>query len=74
MTPKSFRDEYPLQLVRLQEVHWLPLVEWARTEFNVRFDAFDSILKPTQPEATRKALLSVLNNMDAWSLAGETRW
>lgn len=70
LTAISFFQDEPPQLVTLQEKHWVPLLHWARTNFGVEIQTFDSILFNSQPEATKRKFDDLLANFDAWEMAG----
>lgn len=54
----------------LQEKHWDPLLNWARSTFDVELNKFDSILYNSQPEATKSKFNKLLTEFDAWEMAG----
>jgi ATP synthase mitochondrial F1 complex assembly factor 2 len=68
----SFYEEYPPQLVKLQEAHWDPLHSWTEKQFGVKVAKFNSVLLNTQPSKTREVLSEELRKMDMWQLAGES--
>lgn len=55
----------------LQEKHWDPLLDWARSTFDVEINKFESLLYNSQPEATKAKFDQVLREFDAWEMAGE---
>jgi chaperone required for assembly of F1-ATPase len=56
--------------VVLQEKHWDPLLNWARSTFDVEIHKFNSILFNSQPEATKQKLGKILGQFDPWEMAG----
>ena len=54
----------------LQEKHWDPLLNWARSTFDVEIHKFNSILFNSQPEATKQKLGKILGQFDPWEMAG----
>ncbi|KAF7972663.1 hypothetical protein HWV62_17348 [Athelia sp. TMB] len=68
--PSFFQDEPP-PLVVLQDRHWEPLLDWARSTFGVEINKFESLLYNSQPEATKTKFDQLLQSFDAWEMAGE---
>lgn len=68
-----FFTDSPAALVELQEQYWIPLLNWARTEFNADIRQFDSLFTSSQPEETKKIFRDVLLDMDPWQLAAMER-
>ncbi|KIK97399.1 hypothetical protein PAXRUDRAFT_824945 [Paxillus rubicundulus Ve08.2h10] len=68
-----FQHDDPESLVELQKKHWDPLLEWARTTFDIEINVHRSVLFHSQPERTRQALDSVLAQMDPWEMAAMER-
>ncbi|KAF7968560.1 hypothetical protein HWV62_30095 [Athelia sp. TMB] len=68
--PSFFQDEPP-PLVVLQDRHWEPLLDWARSTFDVEINKFESLLYNSQPEATKTKFDQLLQSLDAWEMAGE---
>jgi len=68
-----FQHDDPEQLVELQKKHWDPLLEWARTTFDIEIIVHRSVLFHSQPERTRQVLDSVLAQMDPWEMAAMER-
>jgi len=67
-----FQDEPP-PLVVLQDRHWVPLLDWARSTFNVEINKFESLLYNSQPEATKDKFDQLLQSFDAWEMAAMER-
>lgn len=68
-----FQHDDPETLVRLQKEHWDPLLEWARTTFDIEIHVHTSVLYHSQPERTRLVLDNVLAQMDPWEMAAMER-
>lgn len=66
----SFHHDDPEPLIKLQEEHWDPLLEWARGTFDIEIHVHRSVLFHSQPERTRQILSDVLAQMDPWEMAG----
>jgi hypothetical protein len=66
----SFHQGYPESLVRLQNEHWDPLLNWARDTFDIELLTSDSLSLNVQPEATKRKLDDVLQGFDPWKMAG----
>lgn len=66
----SFHQEEPPLLAELQSTHWVPLLEWARSTFDVEIQTSESILLSDQPEETKRKLGAVLDTFDPWEMAG----
>ena len=68
---KSFHSSEPDSLVSLQQTHWLPILDWATSTFNVDIStAKDSFVIPPHPESTIKKFDEVLATFDPWEMAG----
>ncbi|KAF9218121.1 ATP12-domain-containing protein, partial [Gyrodon lividus] len=68
-----FQHDDPEPLVKLQQEHWDPLLEWARTTFDIEIHVYRSVLFHSQPERTRQVLDNVLTQMDPWDMAAMER-
>ena len=66
----SYHADSPEVLVRLQETHWKPILDWARSTFNVDIAVTNSFLVPVQPPETIEKLKEVLSNFSPWEMAG----
>ncbi|KAH9999123.1 ATP12-domain-containing protein [Russula vinacea] len=64
---------YPESLVRLQNEHWDPLLNWARDTFDIELLTSDSLSLNVQPEATKRKLDDVLQGFDPWKMAAMER-
>lgn len=67
----SFHEEFPTQLVRLQDAHWHPLLDWVRNTFDVEVVVYEGILNTRQPDATILKLGSIVAEYDQFKLAGQ---
>ncbi|KAG9318872.1 hypothetical protein JVU11DRAFT_979 [Chiua virens] len=68
-----FHHDDPEPLVKLQREHWDPLLQWARSTFEIEIHVHRSVLFHSQPERTRQVLNSVLTRMDPWEMAAMER-
>ncbi|KAI0086620.1 ATP12-domain-containing protein [Irpex rosettiformis] len=69
-----FHSSDPESLVSLQQTHWVPVLEWASSTFNVEIStATDSFVIPPHPEATIKKFDQVLSTFDPWQMAAMER-
>ncbi|KAF4576450.1 ATP synthase complex assembly protein atp12 [Pleurotus pulmonarius] len=68
-----FHQEEPPLLAELQSEHWVPLLEWARSTFDVEIQTSESILLSEQPEETKRKLGAVLDTFDPWEMAAMER-
>ncbi|KAG9226434.1 hypothetical protein CCMSSC00406_0003313 [Pleurotus cornucopiae] len=68
-----FHQEEPPLLAELQSTHWVPLLEWARSTFDVEIQTSESILLSEQPEETKRKLGAVLDTFDPWEMAAMER-
>lgn len=68
-----FHQDDPPPLVRLQDEHWIPLLDWARSEFNVEIKTFDSVLFYAQPKETKQKFDEVMSKFDPWQMAAMER-
>lgn len=65
-----YRAEGPDALVVRQAAAWEPLLDWARTRYDVRFTVTAGIIHVTQPAATVARLGEAAAARDAFALAG----
>ncbi|KAB5592612.1 ATP synthase mitochondrial F1 complex assembly factor 2 [Ceratobasidium theobromae] len=68
-----FHETHPPTLVKLQEEHWEPLINWAESTYGVRINKFESILGNTQPAETKEAFAKAANKLDQWEMAAFER-
>ena len=64
-----YRAESPAELIVEEAAAWDPLLAWARTRFDVRFEIVNGIVHRAQPEATAARLTEALVARDAFALA-----
>lgn len=69
----SFHEEYPEQLVKLQDAHWKPLIAWVSKTFDVQVDIYDRILGTKQSAATIEKLGAVVGKYNQFQLAAFER-
>lgn len=67
----SFHADEPPPVVRLQNEHWMPILDWVRSEFDVEIKTFDSILFQPQPKETKEKFSKILSEFDQWEMAGK---
>lgn len=65
-----YRAEGPLELVARQAAAWDPLLDWARTRYDIAFRVTQGIVPVAQPPETLERLGQVVAAMDAFTLAG----
>jgi chaperone required for assembly of F1-ATPase len=65
-----YRAAEPPDLVALQAASWDPLLDWARSRFDVSFAVTSGIMPVDQPAATLARLSAVVDALDPWLLAG----
>ncbi|KAG1877812.1 ATP12-domain-containing protein [Suillus subalutaceus] len=68
-----FHHDDPPPLVELQHKYWDPLIEWAKSTFNIDIQVFTSILLHSQSAETRAKLDVILTEMNPWELAAMER-
>ncbi|CDO74875.1 hypothetical protein BN946_scf185004.g25 [Trametes cinnabarina] len=68
-----YHADEPAGLVKLQEAHWKPILDWAREAFGVDIKVSDSIFVPSQSEATMKKFEQILANFNPWEMAAMER-
>ena len=64
-----YRAELPEPLVERQAMHWDPLLDWARTRYDVHFETTAGIMHRPQPAATIARLQEVVAALDPFQLA-----
>ena len=67
---QSYHADAPAALVKLQNAHWVPILDWARSIFDVEISTTDSLLVPTQPPQTILKFNDVLSELNPWEMAG----
>ncbi|PSS32178.1 hypothetical protein PHLCEN_2v2051 [Hermanssonia centrifuga] len=70
---RSFHSPEPDTLVKLQKVHWEPLLDWARSEYGVEIRTTDSFVLNPQPDETLQKFDEVLTKFNSWELAAMER-
>lgn len=55
----------PAELVKRQEQHWLPLLEWLAREHNVRLECISGIQYHNQPPQSLEGLNKLITNLSA---------
>ncbi|KAK4701594.1 hypothetical protein P7C70_g4635, partial [Phenoliferia sp. Uapishka_3] len=68
-----FHEDYPQQLVALQDEHWKPLIAWVSKTFDVKVDIYEGILGNKQPADTVAKLAAVVGSYDQFKLAAFER-
>jgi chaperone required for assembly of F1-ATPase len=64
-----YRAELPEPLVARQAAQWDPLLDWARTRYDVHFETTAGIMHRPQPAATIARLQEVVAALDPFQLA-----
>lgn len=64
-----YRAELPEPLVERQAVQWDPLLDWARTRYDVHFETTAGVMHCPQPPATIARLQEVVAALDPFRLA-----
>ncbi|MHA6719130.1 ATP12 family chaperone protein [Sphingomonas sp. RS6] len=65
-----YRADLPEPLVERQAAAWDPLLDWARTRYDVHFETTAGIMHRPQPPATIARLNEVVAALDPFRLAG----
>jgi len=68
-----FHEDRHASLVRLQDAHWKPLIDWTSEKFNVEIRIFTDLMGNSQPKETREALENWIASYDPWQLAALER-
>ncbi|QRV86130.1 protein ATP12, mitochondrial [Ceratobasidium sp. AG-Ba] len=68
-----FYETHPPVLVKLQEEHWTPLIDWARETYQAEINTFDSILGNSQPAETKAIFAAAVDNFNQWEMAAFER-
>jgi len=64
-----YRAEEPAPLVERQQAAWDPLLEWARTRYDVHFETATGVMPRAQPAPTIARLSDAIAARDAFELA-----
>jgi chaperone required for assembly of F1-ATPase len=65
-----YRAESPDDLVARQAALWDPILDWARTRYDVHFEIAPGVMHRPQPPATIARLAEAVAARNAWELAG----
>jgi chaperone required for assembly of F1-ATPase len=65
-----YRAEAPEPLVERQRAAWDPLLDWARSRYDVHFETVAGVIHRAQPAATVARLGEAVAALDAFRLAG----
>ncbi|KAH9857641.1 ATP12-domain-containing protein [Lenzites betulinus] len=68
-----YHADAPVTLVKLQEEHWKPLLDWVQNTYGVEIQVSDSLLVPTQSSETIQKFEGVLNSLTPWEMAAMER-
>ncbi|KAH9926102.1 ATP12-domain-containing protein [Fomitopsis serialis] len=68
-----FRQNEPAVLVKLQETHWRPILDWAQSTFGIKVSTTDSFLLDPHPEETYEKLDKLMSEFDVWEMAAMER-
>ncbi|HEX8389180.1 MAG TPA: ATP12 family protein [Sphingomonas sp.] len=64
-----YRADAPAELVARQAAAWDPMLDWARTRYDVHFELATGVMHRAQPAATVARLGDAVTALDAWRLA-----
>lgn len=65
-----YRADAPADLVARQAAAWDPLLDWARTRYDVHIEVMTGIIHRPQPPLTQARLGEAVAARSAWELAG----
>jgi len=65
-----YRAEDPEPLVLRQAEAWDPLLDWARSRYDVHFETATGVIHKAQPEATISQLAEAVHALDPFRIAG----
>ncbi|MBB4096533.1 ATP12 family chaperone protein [Sphingomonas kyeonggiensis] len=65
-----YRAEDPEPLVLRQAEAWDPLLDWARSRYDVHFETATGVIHKAQPEATIARLAEAVHALDPFHIAG----
>ncbi|MDQ0249822.1 chaperone required for assembly of F1-ATPase [Sphingomonas kyeonggiensis] len=65
-----YRAEDPEPLVLRQAEAWDPLLDWARSRYDVHFETATGVIHKAQPEATISRLAEAVHALDPFRIAG----
>jgi ATP synthase F1 complex assembly factor 2 len=58
----------------MQEEHWDPLFKWMKEEYGIDLPSTDGFVAPPQDPRITAKLRSIVEEMDTWELAGESKF
>lgn len=65
-----YRADRPPDLVKLQQQHWQPVLDWAENRLNATFKSASSITHVQQSEACLMAVRQHIEGFNPWQLTG----
>ncbi|KAI8062141.1 hypothetical protein BC940DRAFT_244679 [Gongronella butleri] len=68
-----YHEDFPEQLVKLQDKYWTPVIDWVAQKYNVEIKTTTDIFAVQQPEETKQKLRTVVEEMDNLELAAFER-
>lgn len=70
---RSYPDDHPATLVRLQEEHWAPLVQWLKDAYGISLKEAEGFGVAHQSPETVARFRNILEDMDSFQLAAMER-
>ena len=70
-TISSFFENEPHQLVKLQNDHWKPLIEYVENKYDIKVNIFEDVIFSSQPKESRQKLLNEVLTYNQFKLAGK---
>ena len=64
-----YRADAPPPLVERQRAAWDPLLDWARTRYDIHFELAEGVMPTPQPPATLARIAEAVAALDPWRLA-----
>ncbi|OJT11134.1 Protein atp12, mitochondrial [Trametes pubescens] len=68
-----YHADEPAVLVKLQEEHWKPILDWAKETFGVDIVVSNSLVVPSQSPETMKKFEDILAQFSPWEMAAMER-
>ncbi|EIW60758.1 ATP12-domain-containing protein [Trametes versicolor FP-101664 SS1] len=68
-----YHADEPAALVKLQEEHWNPILDWAKKTFGVDIVVSNSLVVPSQSPETMKKFEDILAQFSPWEMAAMER-
>lgn len=65
-----YHADRPPDLVKLQKLHWQPVLDWAQTKLNATFNSTSSITHVQQSDACLNAVRKHVDTLNQWQLTG----